>query len=228
MVTLPSEQIALLTDYNTDSAYSQAYQNLFNTICFDWDLQQQRQHTLLLTTPVPYHGQAAAAANVAITAAQNGTPALLVDADLHSTNLGQRFGINTEKGVSDLLAAGPVTLPGLTPCVRETAIPDLFVVSAGSSPQQPLTAARLLTAELRTLVLALQQFLDRYASRPALIIFNSPPVLAGIDAALISAMVDQTFLVIASGRTTRTQAKKAQEQLMRAHAQLAGMIMLDV
>ncbi|HLG77654.1 MAG TPA: hypothetical protein VKX46_14650 [Ktedonobacteraceae bacterium] len=227
MVAHSSEQIALLTNYTTDSAYCQAYQNLFNTICFDWDLQQQRQHTLLLTTPAPSHGQAAAA-NVAITAAQNGTPALLVDADLHSASLGQRFGLRTEKGVSDLLATGPVTLPGLTPCVHETTIPDLFVVSAGSSPQQPLTAARLLTAELQTLVLALRQFLDRYASRPALIIFNSPPVLAGIDAALISAVVDQTFLVITSGHTTRIQAKKAQEQLMRAHAQLAGMIMLDV
>jgi hypothetical protein len=40
--------------------------------------------------------------------------------------------------------------------------------------------------------------------------------------------MDQTFLTIATGHTTRTQAKRAQEQLERANAKLAGCIMLDI
>ena len=54
-----------------------------------------------------------------------------------------------------------------------------------------------------------------------------PPVLAGADASLIAALVEKTFLSIIVGHTTRAQARQAQEQLQRAHAKLAGIIMLN-
>jgi Mrp family chromosome partitioning ATPase len=63
---------------------------------------------------------------------------------------------------------------------------------------------------------------------PGLVIFNAPPVLVGPDASLIGALVEQTILTIAKGHTTRTQAKQAQEQLQRAHANLTGIVMLDI
>jgi Mrp family chromosome partitioning ATPase len=51
--------------------------------------------------------------------------------------------------------------------------------------------------------------------------------LEDVDAPLISSLVEQTFLLISAGQTTRMQAKKAQEQLQLAHAKLAGIVMLD-
>ena len=39
--------------------------------------------------------------------------------------------------------------------------------------------------------------------------------------------MDQTFLLINKGKTKRTQAQMAQEQLERAHAKLVGAIVLD-
>jgi len=44
---------------------------------------------------------------------------------------------------------------------------------------------------------------------------------------LIGALVEQTFLTIATGYTTRTQAKQAQEQLQLTHVKLAGIIMFE-
>ena len=63
---------------------------------------------------------------------------------------------------------------------------------------------------------------------PGLVIFNCSPVLTGPDASLIGTLVEQTILIIAKGRTTRAHAKQAQEQLARAHANLVGIVMLDV
>jgi hypothetical protein len=40
--------------------------------------------------------------------------------------------------------------------------------------------------------------------------------------------MDQTFLTIATGHTTRTQVKQAQDQLELAHAKLAGFVMIDI
>ena len=51
-------------------------------------------------------------------------------------------------------------------------------------------------------------------------------MLLGADASLIGALVEQTFLAVITGQTTRAQAKQAQEQLQQAHAKLAGIIMV--
>src|SRR5947209_11010819 len=86
------EQYVLLTDYDARTAYSEAYHTLFANIRLNWDSDATRQHTLLVTTPAAYVEQAAAVANVAIAAAQSGIPTLLVDADLRTPGLQQRFG----------------------------------------------------------------------------------------------------------------------------------------
>ena len=54
------------------------------------------------------------------------------------------------------------------------------------------------------------------------------PVSSAAEEVAISSLVDQTFLVISNGHTTRTQARRAQEQLERAHATLTGLVVLDV
>ena len=81
--------------------------------------------------------------------------------------------------------------------------------------------------KLQRMVDTLRYFLTETEQRAGMIIFNSAPVSEGIDASLIGSLVEQTFLLISTSQITRTQAKQAQEQLQRAHAKLAGIIMLD-
>lgn len=225
---MPSqEQVTLLTDYDATSAYSTAYQALYTNIRFNWDNEETRQHTILLTTPATYTGRAAAAANIAIAAAQDGMPTILVDADLHAPGLQQRFGLGEHPGLSDLLLEGTITPQKIVPFLQKTFIPELALLGTGSKTQQAQEASHHLSAKLKDVIDGLRQLLNSSESRPALIIFNSPPVLSGIDASVIGASVDQTFLLIATGQTTRTQARKAHEQLERVHAKMAGLIMLD-
>ena len=228
MGILSQEQIALLTDYDPTTQYSIAYHTIYNAICFSWDKKQAKQFAVLLATPAAYAGQATAPANLAIAAAQNGTPTILVDADLHNPSLEQRFGTEKQGGLSKMLSQDAITTQQLVQHLSKTFIPDLYLLGAGPAVQQPIEIRRFLSNRLGDVVTNLRLFLKETESRPSLIIFNSPPVLSDIDATLISSHMDQTFLTIATGHTTRTQAKRAQEQLDRAHAKLAGFIMLDI
>lgn len=228
MGILRQEQVTLLTDYDTNSAYYQAFSSLYTTICFDWENTKDRQRAIALTAPTSFTGETTAAANLAIIAAQTGTPTILVDADLHTPTLQQRFGINQQPGLSDLLT-GATAQPStaLRAYLSDTFIHDLHLLGAGTGTNKGKFFGPLLASQLRTLVTQLRHYLAETETRPGLIIFHTPPVLAQNDAALISTCVDQTFLVIATGQTTRTQARRAQEQLERAHTHLAGIIMLN-
>ncbi len=224
-MSIPAQgQMTLLTDYEPDSAYSLAYQKLYANISFTWNREHTKQQTVLLATPTPYPGQAAVAANVAITAAQSGVPTILVDADLHTPTLEQRFGVGKNSGLSDLLTHKTQASIETTLC--DTFVPNLRLLPVGNTPQQ--ATSLLFSKQLPTVVAGLRTFLAETEREPALIVFNSAAVLASTDAILLSDLVQQTFLTLISGRTTRRQAKKAQEQLQHTHGTLMGVIMLNV
>ncbi len=227
MGTHSQEQIALLTDYDPSSQYSAAYHTIFYNIRFNWDSEQVPRYAVLLATPAAYTGQATAAANVAIAAAQNGTPTILVDADLQKPGLQQRFGCGQQAGLNELLTSGSGARQPLSHYLSQTFIPDLYLLG-GTMPRPAVERRRLLVSRLEETLKELRNFLQEHDSRPGLIIFHSPPILAGPDAILIGAQMDATLLTIAAGQTTRTQAREAQEQFERAHIKLAGSILLNM
>jgi Mrp family chromosome partitioning ATPase len=194
-------------------------------MAFSW--KQDQLHTILLAAPSTYPEQGIVAANTAIASAKNGTFTILVDADLHTPVLHRLFDLNI-LGLSDLFSSQELTAQTVAPYLSKTSVPDLLLLSAGQ--KQPSTAeiGRFFSTRFTALLSSLRQLLQETERRPGMIIFSCPPVLAGTDTSLISSQIEQTFLVIVAGRTTRTQAIKAQEQLQRAHANTEGMVLLDV
>ena len=220
-----NEQYVLLTDYDINTAYSEAYYTLFANIRLNWGSASTRQHSLLLTTPTAHTEQAAAVANVAIASAQSGMPTLLVDADLRTPGLSQRFGLPKGPGLSDVLSEESISPEKIANYLQSTFVPGLQVLGAGTSPAEG--ALLLLSPKLEEVVNSICQYSAASETQPGVVIFHSAPVLACADASLVAALVEQTFLSIIAGHTTRAQAKQAQEQLERAHARLAGIIMLN-
>ncbi len=228
MGNLSEGKYTLLTDYDVGTAYSEAFHTLFANIRFNWESDantSSQVHTLLLTTPSDYAEQAAAAANLAIVAAQSGTATILVDADLRRPSLQQRFGLDRSAGLSDLLMKEEPTPQKVASYLQSTFIPCLRVLSAGTSSAQGATL--LLSSKLERCLCSIRQVLVESESKPGMVIYHSAPALAGADASLIGALVEQTLLTVIVGRTTREQAKQAQEQLQRAHTKLAGFILLN-
>lgn len=219
------EQVALLTDFDTNSAYSNAYYTLYTNIRSNWKGNDALQHTLLLATPTASSEYAAAAANIAIAAAQSGTPTVLVDADLRAPGLQQRFGLTKNTGWSDLLNAKTITPRDIAAALQETFVPGLRLLAAGTTD---IHTPDLLSAKLGATITCLRTYLSETESSPCLVIFNSAPVLAGPDTSLLGTEVEQTLLTIVKGRTTRAQARQAQEQLELAHVHLSGLVVLDM
>ena len=228
MGNLSEGKYTLLTDYDAGTAYSEAFHTLFANIRFNWESDastSSQVHTLLLTTPSDYAEQAVVAANLAIVAAQSGTATILVDADLRRPSLQQRFGLDRSAGLSDLLMEEEPTPQRVASYLQSTFIPCLRVLSAGNSSAQGATL--LLSPKLERCLCSMRQVLVESESKPGMVIYHSAPALAGADASLIGALVEQTLLTVIVGRTTREQAKQAQEQLQRAHTKLAGFILLN-
>jgi Mrp family chromosome partitioning ATPase len=222
------EQYALLTDYETNTDYSEAFHTLFANIRFNWETDDSERlpvHTLLLTPASDYAEQAGVAANLAIVAAQSGAPTILVDADLRAPSLQQRFGLNKSAGLSDLLEAPSITPEMVKEHLQSTFIPGLQVLCAGTAI--PQGAILLFSPKLEECMHSISKVLFEPESAPGIVIYHSPPVLAGADASLIGVLTDLTLMTVVAGRTTREQAKQAQEQLERAHAKLVGVIMLN-
>jgi capsular exopolysaccharide synthesis family protein len=218
------EQVALLTDYDARSAYCEAYYTLLANVRFGWKNEESVQ-TLLVATPSPTSGYATAAANIAIASAQSGMPTLLVDADFREASLEQRFGLQKHTGLSDLLIEKSLTPQLVAQHVQSTFVPALSLLSTGTANED---ATLLFPTKFEGILQVLCQYLAGTVHGAGIIIFNCSPVLLSPEAAVISSYVDQTILLIAKKRTTRTQAKQAQAQLQRAHANLSGLVMLDV
>ncbi len=227
------EQHALVTDFAQSTAYSEALRTFYANVRFQWKNSTSRPalaHSLLITTPVACGDYAAVAANLAIVAAQSGTDTILVDADLRSPVYAQRFGVEKTSGLSDLLLDEALTPEKIDAALQSTFVPRLRLLGAGTGvATASLQAATLLFSPgLEKIAQSLYQLPDTTENGNALVIFHSPPVLAGADAALIGAQVEQTALAIIAGHTTRAQAKQAQEQLHQAHAHLIGIVMLNL
>jgi Mrp family chromosome partitioning ATPase len=220
------EQVTLLIDHDTESTYTIAYQNLFTNIRFNWDEGKQPQHSMTFVSPIAYNGLATTVAFVAMVAAQNSIPTILVDADLHSPGLQQQFGTQVQQGLGELLATQTLTPQSLSHYLSKTSLPNLWLLGAGTAQYPPTEINRLLSTRLAPVIKALRQFLAETESQNGLVILHSPPLARGLDAMLISTLVDQTLLLIRRGQTKRSDALKAQQQLERAHARITGVIMV--
>jgi polysaccharide biosynthesis transport protein len=172
--------------------------------------------TLLITSGSPREGKTTTAVNLAITLAQSGLRVLLVDTDMRRPRLHKAFGIpSTPEGLSKAIVGESHVLE----MVRETGVPNLSLLPCGAIPPNP---AELLHAErFKRLVGELAQHYDR-------VIFDSPPVSAVTDAAILSRLTDGTLLVAQCGVTTKEMLARACRNLADSHVNLLGCVLNDL
>jgi capsular exopolysaccharide synthesis family protein len=170
---------------------------------------QDRQRTLLITSPRPDDGKTTVACNLAAALALAGRRVLLVDANLRRPALHTVFDKVGPVGLSNCL----VGETELDKVVAKTGLVNLDVVGSGPTPPNP--------AELLNGALA-RRFLDQALARYDQIIIDTPPVLLASDAAVLASMVDGVILVFRAKDNSRGQAQRAVNLLDRVNAYLFG------
>jgi len=171
--------------------------------------------TLMITSAGPREGKTTVATNLAASLAQNGHRVLLVDTDLRRPRIHKTFGLPGNVGVSSILI-GEHTLET---AVRETVVPGLFVLPCGPIPPNP--SEQLDSDAFRQLMADATATFDK-------VVFDSPPLGAVTDAAIIAPRVDGTIFVAQSRRTGRDAASGALRQLRDVRATVFGSVLNNV
>ncbi len=172
--------------------------------------------TLMITSAGPQEGKTTTSVNLAVTLALSGLRVLLVDTDMRRPRLHKVFGIPAS---TDGLSRAIVGETDVLSIVRETGVPNLFLLPCGALPPNP---AELLHAErFKRIVEELSNHYDR-------VIFDSPPVGAVTDAAILSRLTEGTILVAKGGKTSRDALKSAQRQLADGKVNILGCILNDM
>ena len=170
-------------------------------------------HTLLVTSAAPGEGKTITASNLAVVIAQAGRTVLLVDADLRKPAVHRVFDLPNTAGLTTILRDENVSLDTLTHVTEQ---PGLRILTSGPLAPNP---AELLGSN------RMQGVLGRLRESAELVIFDSPPLHAVTDAAVISSFVDGTLLVIDAGRSRRRVVRVGREALSRAGANVLGVVL---
>ncbi len=188
----------LITHFAPKSPISEAYRSLRTNI--QYARADTKLKTIVVTSPGPQEGKSTTVANLAITIAQMGSKTLLVDTDLRRPVLHSIFNLSRAKGISNYLV-GKIKLGD---AIFETDMDNLYLMPCGTLPPNP---SELLGSK------AMKECINDLKNQFNIILFDSPPIIAVTDAAILSSEVDGVILVVKAGQTDRNAVIKSYEIL---------------
>lgn len=170
---------------------------------------------LTISSPGISDGKSFLSSNLARTFAESGQRTILIDGDLRRGALHQRFGAQRRPGLTDYLNGRE----DLTRIVHHTKFPGLDLIPGGTrTGDAPELLGRVATAHL---LAALRTKYD-------VIIVDSPPLTAGIDAFVLGAATGNLLMVLRAGQSSRGVTESKLEVLDRMPVRLLGAVLNDV
>ncbi|MDE2856642.1 MAG: CpsD/CapB family tyrosine-protein kinase [Chloroflexota bacterium] len=203
----------LVTLSDPRSAAAEAFRSLRTNLMFS-SVENPIQ-TLLVTSPARENQKSSALANLAVTFAQSGNRTILVDADLRQPKQHQIWGIDNARGLTSMMVDDSRFDD---PPLSATKVDNLQVLSTGELPPNP---ADLLSGK------RMDEIVATLRERADYVLFDSPPVLAATDAALLGIKLDGALLVVRAGDTRRDHTAQARQALERVHVRIVGAVLTN-
>jgi non-specific protein-tyrosine kinase len=208
--TASQPKTALIALRDPRSPAAEAYRTLRTNIQFS-SLDQQLR-TLLITSAGPDEGKSTTVANLAVIMAQAEQRIILVDCDLRRPSLHTLFGLTNEHGLTSvILEQGEAPLP-----LQPTEVPGLNLLASGPMPPRP---ADLLGSK------RMEGLIERLTAEADMVLFDTPPVTAVTDAAVLATRLDGVLLVLQAGHTRRDRAREARRLLEKVKANMIGVVL---
>lgn len=209
--TLP-EKLAIITRPN--SSVAEDYRLLRANI--EFAVVDRALRTLVVTSSDSSEGKSTTITNLAIALAQTGKRVILVDANLRQPTLHKFFNQTNIPGVTTRLLQGERPA---TDYLAPTGVKELHLLASGPHCSNP---AELLGS--RTMV----DLIEELKAHADLVLFDTPPLLAAVDALLLARSCDATLFVVRAGVTRVETLQRAKEQVTQAGANILGVVLNQV
>ncbi|HSW54530.1 MAG TPA: polysaccharide biosynthesis tyrosine autokinase [Ignavibacteriaceae bacterium] len=167
---------------------------------------------ILVTSPAESEGKTFVSLNLAGSYAQSGKRTILIDSDLRRPRMHSVMSVNKQPGLSDYLTKKSK----LDEIIRKTRINNLNYITAGSIPSNP---TELLESS------AMKDFLQEMRDFFDLVIIDSPPIVAVIDAEILGKLVDGTVLVISADKTENRLFEDAVDLIKQNKVSFLGTVL---
>lgn len=175
---------------------------------------------VVVTSVEPGDGKTFISSNIALAWARMGKTVLLIGGDLRKAELEERFGVTAGPGLTELLQEAARTGAAPTPNdvaqrLRETTFPGLHILPAGEEPWDP--ADLLALDAMGEVVAAMRLLFD-------VIVIDSPPSLALVDARLLAVHADGVVVVASMRRTRRNPLRETVASLGGSGSNVLGVV----
>lgn len=168
-----------------------------------------------VSSPAAGDGKSLVSSNLALAFASSGSRTLLIDGDVRRGTLHSTFEVPVTPGLVEYLKGSA----GLDAIVKSTSSENLFVIPRGS---RHVRAPELLVSDLMgALVLTMRRQFD-------VVIIDSPPLVAGIDAYALGAAAGAMLIVLRPGVTDRKLAAAKLEIVDRLPIRILGTVLNGV
>lgn len=181
----------------------------------DGALQAHNRNLIMVTSARPSEGKTFTAVNLALSIAlERERTVLLVDADVARPSVSRLLDFPGTAGLVDFLADQNRPLSHL---ILRTSVPKLRILPSG---RRHAHSTELLASEIMSALV--QELSQRYPDR--IVLFDSPPLLATSEAAVLAGLMGQVVMVVEAGKTKHDELKEALA-LLDPQQQYVGMVL---
>jgi len=208
-----TEATSLLTSLEQGSPAHEAYSQLRTTLMFS--IKDRPSRSISVMPIIPTEVSPYISANLAISIAHTKREVLLIDGDLREQAITRLLQASDKPGLSDSLAKSePVQQR-----IINTNITNLHFLPAGKPVDN--------SSDLLSLPI-FDEYLQELEKQYDEVILHTPPILAGIDAVILSSKTNLGLIVVDSQKCTRNTVQKALESLDLMNIKSEGVILNNV
>ena len=168
--------------------------------------------TILVTSPQPGDGKTTVACNLAAGMALNGRKILLVDANFRRPAVHKVFDFDNDTGLADVLG----DVHRFDDLVRETSVPNLYVLPAGRQPSNP---TELIEGAPFT------EFVDAALDEFDHVIFDSGPILFVSETGALAPQCDGVVSVVRARKSSRGLLGRMRDSLRSLNVEHLGVVL---
>jgi capsular exopolysaccharide family len=179
--------------------------------------REKEDKSLIITSLEKGEGKSTISVNLALSLSQQNQRVLLIDGDLRRGTLHGFFGLDQSPGLSEFLSSreAPDT-PILGSLIRQTKIPNLFLITSGSLNTN--SSELLSSPKFGKIKEALSKKFD-------MIILDAPPLGAVADAVVVNHLFGGYLIVVNAGTTNIIDLNKKIAEFPVLGKKLVGFVL---